>query len=159
MVDYYGLPQGGRRAWPGRRLASQRSFPDKAKTVEDAISADIRRRMGSGFNPGRFIPYVMMYEFEAMLFSDCRGFGRGIGRSELAPKFQSIRDGFGSPEEIDDSLETAPSKRIEAPVPGYQKPLMGNLAALEIGLDAIRTACPHFRSWLKCLERLPASMD
>ena len=37
-------------------------------------------QMGSGFNPDRFVPYVMMHEFEAMLFSDCRCIRlRGIG--------------------------------------------------------------------------------
>ena len=29
---------------------------------------------------------------------------------------------------------------------------MGNLAALEIGLDAIRTECPNFQTWLERLE-------
>ena len=111
--------------------------------------------MGASFNSNRFVPYVMMHEFEAMLFSDCDGFASGIGRSDLAPKFQEIRDAFGTPEEIDDSPDTAPSKRVQKLVPGYQKPLMGTLAAIEIGLEAIRAACPHFRGWLERLERLP----
>ena len=38
-------------------------------------------------------------------------------------------------------------------MPNYQKPLMGNLAALEIGIHAIRRECPHFEEWLKRLER------
>lgn len=154
MVDYYALPQGPRDAWPGRRAATGRAFERRACTVEDALLQDVTREMGASFNSNRFVPYVMMHEFEAMLFSDCDGFARGIGRSDLAPKFQEIRDAFGTPEEIDDSPDTAPSKRVEALVPGYQKPLMGTLAALEIGLDAIRAACPHFRNWLDRLERL-----
>ena len=67
MVDYYGLPQ----TWPGRKTAGGIVFAQKAKTVEDALLADISQGMGSTFNPDRFIPYVMMHEFEAMLFSDC----------------------------------------------------------------------------------------
>ena len=59
---------------------------------------------------------------------------------------------FSSPEEINDSPETAPSKRVEALIPGYQKPLMGTLAALEIGLEKIRDACPHFNNWLSQIE-------
>ena len=83
--------------------------------------------MGGGFGRNRFVPYVMMHEFEALLFSDCEQFGRGIGRPDLAASFQGIRDQFASPEEIDDSPETAPSKRVESLVAGYQKPLLGGL--------------------------------
>ena len=149
MVDYYGLPQ----TWPGRKAAGGIAFAQKAKTVEDALLADIGQEMDGAFNADRFIPYVMMHEFEAMLFSDCEGFGRGIGRVDLVQPLQTIRDQFASPEEIDDSPHTAPSKRIEHLVPGYQKPFMGNLAALEIGIHTICRECPHFGEWLERLER------
>ena len=154
MVDYYGLPRSGRRAWPGRARASALPFAEKADSVEAELLADVRRDMGGGFDPSRFVPYVMMHEFEALLFSDCVRFGRGIGRPDLAASFQGVRDEFESPEEIDDSPETAPSKRVESLVAGYQKPLSGILAALEIGLDAMRRECPHFAMWLSRLEAL-----
>lgn len=155
MVDYYGLPQSGDRAWPGREAAGRLPFEQKAATVENALTADIHREMGRGFNPARFLPYVMMHEFEGMLFSDCDSFGRGIGRPELAHAFQIIREQFVSPEEINDSPLTAPSKRIQQLVPGYEKPLLGTLAILEIGLNAIRRECPHFNKWLAGLEAWP----
>ena len=31
MVDYYGLPQSGQRAWPGRAAASQLAFPSEGQ--------------------------------------------------------------------------------------------------------------------------------
>ena len=34
MVDYYGLPLNGARAWPGRAAASARAREFKASTVE-----------------------------------------------------------------------------------------------------------------------------
>ena len=151
MFDYYGLPDD----WPGRLQANTVAFPQKADTVQDALLTDVRHQMGHSFDPTRFIPYVMMHEFEAMLFSDCERFSVGIGRPELSPSFQQIRDGFASPEDIDDSPSTAPSKRIQKLIPGYQKPLLGNLASLEIGIDVIRAECAHFREWLETLERLP----
>ena len=156
MVDYYGLPRSGQRAWPGRARASTLPFAEKAGAVEAALLADIGREMGGGFDPDRFVPYVMMHEFEALLFSDCEQFGSGIGRPDLAGSFQGIRDQFASPEEIDDSPETAPSRRVESLVAGYQKPLLGILAALRIGLDAMRRECPHFAMWLSRLEALTA---
>ena len=110
--------------------------------------------MGAGFDSRRFAPFVVMHEFEGLLFSDCTAFSRGISRPDLEADFQKIREQFATPEEIDDSPETAPSKRIEALVQGYEKPLLGVLAVLEIGLNRIRAQCPHFDGWLKKLESL-----
>jgi hypothetical protein len=152
MVDYYALPQSGTGAWPGRQQAGQLPFLQKALAVQQAVLADICATLGDSFNPARFVPYVMMHEFEGLLFSDCPRFAAGIGRPDLALPFQTIRDAFRSPEEINDSPSTAPSKRVVALVPGYEKPLLGTLAILQIGLDAIRAACPLFCQWLKRLE-------
>ena len=152
MVDYYALPQAGEKVWPGREEAGRLPFSQKAPTIQDALLEEICDAMGKGFDPRRFLPYVMMHEFEALLFSDCERFAQGIGRPNLAPRFQEIRNAFETPEEIDDSPATAPSKRVQALVPGYEKPLMGTLAVLEIGLEAIREQCPHFRTWLERLE-------
>ncbi len=156
MVDYYALPQTGDRAWPGREAAGHLPYAQKAATVEDALSEDIYREMGGTFNPERFIPFVMMHEFEALLFSDCESFSRAIGQPELSAKFQSIRNQFPSPEEINDSPITAPSKRVKGLIEGYEKPLLGVLAILEIGLDTIRAECPHFHEWLTHLEAWPS---
>ena len=156
MTDYYGMPQSGSKAWPGRAAAAELPFPERAKAVEDALSADIESAMGSRFDRRRFIPFVMMHEFEALLFSDCNQFAIGIDRPELATVFQRVRDAFSSPEAIDDSPLTAPSKQIEALVPGYEKPLLGALAALEIGLETMRAECPHFDCWVSRLEKRAA---
>jgi hypothetical protein len=155
MVDYYGLPQQkAQRAWPGRAQASRLPFEDKALNVESAIAADIAEKMGKAWNPSRFIPFVMMHEFEGLLFSDCEKLASGIGKPALSTKFQRIRDKFSSPEEINDAPETHPSQRIVDLIPEYEKPLHGNLAALEIGFEPIRTECPHFQEWISRLESL-----
>jgi len=154
MVDYYGLPQTGEGAWPGRSRASTLAFEEKAASVEQALMHDINNELDQAFEPSRFIPFVMMHEFEAYLFSDCTAFARGIAKPELAGAFQAIRDQFLTPEQINDSSTTAPSKRVEGLVSGYQKPLLGTLAVLEIGLDPIRRECPHFNAWLSKLESL-----
>ena len=156
MTDYYGMPQSGSRAWPGRATAARLPLLQRARAVEDALSADIESAMGSRFDRRRFIPFVMMHEFEALLFSDCNQFAIGIDRPELATVFQRVRDAFSSPEAIDDSPLTAPSKQIEALVPGYEKPLLGALAALEIGLETMRAECPHFDCWVSRLEKRAA---
>ena len=90
--------------------------------------------------------------------SDCHRFAQGIAKPELAAQFEAIRQDFTTPEEINDSPLTAPSKRVESLVPGYEKPLLGNLAILEIGLDTIRAECLLFGQWLASLERFPVSI-
>lgn len=154
MVDYYALPQHGQSAWPGRALANTLAHQQKASTVEEATLRDIALHLNLAMHEVRFVPYVVMHEFEALLFSECDLFAAGIGRDSLSVEFQKIRNQFTSPEEINDSPQTAPSKRIERLVPGYQKPLLGNLAALEIGLTRMRAECPQFANWLNRLEAI-----
>jgi hypothetical protein len=155
MVDYYALPQQGPGGWPGRTQSQALSTIErKALFVQKAVRDDLAGKMDAGFDPERFVPFVVMHEFEGLLFSDCAAFSRGIGRSDLEVELQNIRDSFTTPEEINDSPVTAPSKRVQALVPNYEKPLLGVLAVLEIGLPVIRAECPHFDGWLKQLESL-----
>ena len=154
MVDFYALPQSADKAWPGRAEATQLPTAQKASHVEAKLNADVQKEMGPGFLPARFIPFVIMHEFEALLFSDCAAFSRGVGRPDLHGAMQAIRDDFTTPEEINDSPLTAPSKRVEALIPSYQKPFLGTLAALEVGLAQMRQECPHFGAWLTRLEQI-----
>ena len=154
MVDFYALPQSAGKAWPGRAAAAQLPTAQKAPHVEAQLDADLQQAMGPGFLAVRFIPFVIMHEFEALLFSDCGAFSRGVGRPDLHEALQAVRDSFATPEEINDSPLTAPSKRVEALIPSYQKPFLGTLAALEIGLTRIREECPHFGEWLTRLEQI-----
>jgi hypothetical protein len=150
MVDYYALPHSGEKAWPGRAHARSLSVPNRGRHVHDALLADL----SSDIDRRRFLPFVVVHEFEGLLFSDCHIFAESIGRRVLAASFQAIRDGFETPEHIDDAPETVPSKRVERLVPGYQKPLFGSLAASAIGLRRIRAECLHFAAWLTRLESI-----
>jgi hypothetical protein len=126
----------------------------KAEYVESALNANITEAMGPHFDPNRFVPLVMMHEFEALLFSNPDRFALAIERPDLAAEFLAIRRNFDSPEDINDSVDTAPSKRIIRLFPRYEKPLFGPLAVMEIGLTSIRNECPHFNRWLERLESL-----
>jgi len=148
MVDFYGLPF----SWPGRQAASTLPHGDKAIAVEAELLNSVVAEMGTGFDPSRFVPFVIMHEFEGLLFSDCDTFATEIGRSDITHDLQTIRDQFTTPEEINDSSETAPSKRVLELMPEYEKPLHGNLAAMAIGLDRMCVECPHFRGWVERLE-------
>jgi hypothetical protein len=103
-------------------------------------------------NEGRFLPFVMLHEFEALLFAD----PSALVQVTLAPgaelALRKIRDTFSSPEDIDDGPETAPSKRIEKLIPTYRKAVHGPQAARRVGLSGLRACCPHFGDWLSSLE-------
>ena len=151
MVDYYGMDQ----TWPGYKEArlGRKTLYERATAVEQAVLKDISCGL-TKFNPKQFVPYVVMHEFEGLLFSDPDRFARGIERPDLFREFQTIRDMFPTPEDIDDSLETAPSKRIERLYQRYQKPLLGVQAVQDIGLDTIRRECVLFDRWIERLECL-----
>ncbi len=145
FFDFYGLDS----QFFGKQEASQYvQAADKARCVQEALADHVEVQLGSHAHQ-RFIPYVQMYEFEALLFSDPLKFAQGVGQSNLHARLQNIRTAFASPEEINDSPVTAPSKRLASLLPEYEKPLMGTLGALEIGLTPMRQACPLFNRWLE----------
>ncbi|NTV46234.1 MAG: DUF4276 family protein [Chlorobiales bacterium] len=124
-------------AWTGRT---------KATHIEQAFQRDL----GSP----RFRPQLQVHEFEAFLFVNPERTASLFPERDRADEIRMIRQAFPTPEDINDSPMTAPSKRIQALYPRYDKPLYGTLAVLEVGLDALRADCPHFGEWLGWLEGL-----
>lgn len=152
MVDYYALPQSGQKAWPGRHEATDLPHDFKAQHIENLLQQKVIALCNSHTAINRFIPYIALHEFEALLFSDCHAFASSLNCFEVESQLYTIRNSFQTPEHINDSPETAPSKRIEEIFPRYEKLLFGNIAALEIGIDSMRAQCPHFSDWLTRLE-------
>ena len=151
LVDFYGLA----RDFPGLEEALSRSdYQNRQETLienwRNKLTEDI-----DAYSLERFIPYVQMYEFEALLFSSPGVLAESLGDSKLKRKFQCIRDGVSSPEEINNSPQTAPSKQIQKLVPSYEKVVNGTYIAAEISLDVIRQQCTLFDRWLTQLEHLP----
>ncbi len=149
MFDYYAMPD----SWPNRGAAKLKPFGEKALAIEWALSADMLRELGQGFDAARFIPYVQMHEFEALLFSDPKLLADGLGLGDDT-SIQAIRGQFKTPEEINDSQHTAPSKRILGLNAKYSKMTRGILISQNIGLNVMRAQCPHFNEWIGRLEAL-----
>jgi len=80
---------------------------------------------------------------------------RAIKQDHLADQLQAVRDSFPTPEDINDDPVSAPSKRIIALYPRYNKVVEGGIAAQIIGVDRMRAQCSHFRAWLDRLVALP----
>lgn len=150
FFDFYGLPED----FPGKDEAkSQVGITAKSDCLIGMLTAKLQEKLGN-YPLLRFIPYVQMYEFEGLLFSDPAGLASAINESSLEAGFRKIRNKFDTPEEINNSPISAPSKRIEKLFSAYDKPIHGSLAAIEIGLDVIRQECQLFDGWLRRLESL-----
>ena len=148
MLDLYGLPDD----FPGYEEAHRLSdaYARVAK-MEEALVEDI--------GDSRFIPYLQLHEFEALLFSDPQGFGSYYRQAEpKIARLKAVLEEFQNPELINDGETTAPSKRIAQHFPEYAraKSTVGPIVAMQIGLEAIRAKCRHFNEWLAKLEKLGA---
>ena len=145
LVDFYGFRD--RPTDDVDELQSQ--IDDACQTVaSQPLRAD------------RVFAYVQRHEFEALLFSDVSAFRATPITSEAAiSRLESVRQAYPSPEDIDDGRDTAPSKRIDAALPGYRKPTHGIAVAADVGIDAMKRECPRFAAWLTRLESLGSGAD
>jgi len=150
MLDFCGLGSD----FPGMPLPASLQNPDKVLRIERAIKEDIVAELPDLRPDIRFLPYLQLHEYEGLLFSDPVAFATGIEQVHLTQQFQIIRSRFGTPEDINDDPNTAPSKRVLRAYPAYRKPLDGTLAAQAVGIERMRQECPHFREWLEQLQAL-----
>ena len=144
-LNLYQLPPD----FPGYEEASRTGDPyKKVKLLEVSLSNDL--------GDIRFIPYIQLHEFEALLLSDPTKLDSQFDDSYAVERITALVSQFSSPELIDDGIETAPSKRITAEIPAYEsmKRSVGPLVAERIGLQTMRAKCFHFGEWLSKLEVL-----
>ncbi len=105
----------------------------------------------------RFIPFIQLHEFETYLFVKLSLLDQFFDETKKKiPILQKALRRATCPELINDGQHTAPSKRIIEQFPDYQylKSTIGPQMAALIGLDNIRSICPHFNAWLEQLEGL-----
>ncbi len=142
MFDLYALPKDfpGKEKPDYKRLVNGR---EKATFLEAELKADL--------DYNNFIPNLLVHEFEALLFSQLSAFEQWTDDDTVWQPLRILRENL-MPEDINDGVETAPSKRILSLMPHYQKTLHGPLIACDIGLDTIRSACPLFRAGLLCFR-------
>lgn len=142
MVDFYKLPSN----FPS--IVEARHIADPMKKVEL-----VEQSFSSCMNHPRFVPYVQLHEFEALLFSDPQSFSIAFPNiGDEVAKLQAIRCAFETPEHINEREDFAPSKQILKILPPYDKAVSGPLIAQQIGLARLREECKHFDTWLTRLE-------
>ncbi len=149
LVDYYGI----RGDWPGYADSKAAStHTRKAETMNEATRQQVNEFFSDHGSARRFIPYVSMFEFEALLFSDTKILAKKLSTKEKT--IQKVLTDCGEAENINDSPQTAPSKRLKELSDRFKKTSTGIEIASEIGIDKIREACPLFDAWLVKLEEL-----
>lgn len=144
LFDLYALPND----FPQKETLEYRQIihgHGKADFLEKALSEDIAER--------NFIPNILVHEYEALLFSNVSAFLDWTDEN-IVESLQNISQSYSTPEHINDSPQTAPSKRIIQLMPKYDKVVQGTLIANDIGLDLIREKCNHFNDWLNRIESL-----
>jgi hypothetical protein len=117
----------------------------------------LEQRFAEDIGDYRFIPYIQLHEYEAYLFADPTCFEYlDARRTKEIEALKAIAEQYQTPELINDGQHTAPSKRIIAQFPDYgdAKSAFGAQLAKRIGLQVIRSKCPHFNTWLSRLESL-----
>lgn len=148
MFDLYGLPND----FPGyERCCKIADRYVRVSAFEDAYSADV--------NDKRFIPYIQLHEYEAIVFCGLDYLKDLYPNCEkkCAP-LKLCLSKIGNPELINDSPETAPSKRLinaielgKKPIYRYNKQKTGHYIASKVGIDTLRKMCPHLNDWIQQL--------
>lgn len=152
LVDYYGIGTD----WPGYQESKDAvSHARRARIIKDRTAEKVVELYGGCGAAVRFIPYVSMFEMEALLFTDPEVLAEHLDIP--VAEVDAVLEECGEPERIDDSPQGAPSKRLLRLNATFRKKVTGIAIAREIGVDAMREACPLFGEWVTTLERLGAA--
>jgi len=135
LYDFYGF----------RGKGNDETKTSLEQKILDVVAAPLRHRV---------LPYIQMFEFEGLLFSSPDAMEAAIHEKGVTAWAQSILDDFdGNPEDINNSEQTAPSKRLLENT-GYIKTVHGPEIAELIGLAALKQRCVGFGAWMEQLENL-----
>jgi hypothetical protein len=150
LIDYYGIYQ--KHHFPGwDELLAIIDKNERINFLEQEMCNDIDTQLSN-----RFIPYIQLHEFEGLLFNNIDTFRQQFTEDEIIglKELQNTISTSPNPEMINDNPQTAPSKRLERIIKGYNKVVYGNILAETIGLENIRNKSPRFDAWINKLENV-----
>ncbi len=144
MVDFFSLPTD----FPGYDDAMKLADPHEQVM-------ELERALGEEMGDPRFIPYLQVHEFEAIVLANVDCFV--VWFDGIDAKLAGLKkecEPFATPEKINHGAQTHPKARIKKYVEDYDENVDGPVLAAEIGIDAIKKKCPHFAQWMNTLEQL-----
>lgn len=147
FFDYYGVKTKKFPNWKETVGINKANVRERIEILENGMLEEIDSNLRY-----RFIPYVQLHEFEALLFNNIEVFDEifefeQYDRAELLNIFNEFPD----PEMIDQGTETSPSHRLIKIIPAYRKVIQGNAIAEKIGIEQIRQKNKHFNDWIEQL--------
>lgn len=137
LVDFYGYPKDG----PGSGCEQPHRPRECVQFRQNAMADVIADR--------RFVPHVVLHEFETWVIAAAVGSADVFGDASLAADLRAHAAQVGNDVELlDDGPKTAPSKRVLQCWPDYQKVVDGIAVVAECGLDHVMQSCPAFKAWI-----------
>ncbi len=150
LIDFYGIKDYHNFS----KWAESKTIVNKIERMtflENAMKEEIDDRVRF-----RFIPYIQLHEFEGLLFNNIETFKNIIPENEFTNvrELENTINSYLNPELINDGATTAPSKRLERLILGYNKIVYGAVLDEEIGLERIRAKAVRFNEWIAKLESI-----
>ena len=143
FIDYFRL----KNDFPKYEAAQEKQNKiQKVDFLEQALADAVKN--------SRFIPYIQLHEFEGLLFASDKGFNSlpdlNTKNREILKEATIEKE---NPELLNDGFETAPSKRLEKLIPGFDKnkPFYGGIIAEENGIEIVLQRCKRFNFWIQSL--------
>jgi len=149
-LDFYGL----KGTWAGYKDAQGKSSTqEKYTTLTEAVRIKVQNDFSC--DTSRFLPNFIMHETEGLYFSSPQQMASEL--NVLVTEVDQIISECGEPEAINNSPQTAPSKRI-ATLLGQKefklKTTVGINVAKRVTLICMRQNCPLFDQWLSDIEKM-----
>lgn len=148
LIDLYGINSGTRLPGYGE-CAALADAGARAACMEEKLAEAVRQvRPGYRF----FIPNILLHELETLLFADPDA-GFALEEAGIQAQVKAIHKQVGGRiEEINNSPETAPSRRLQQIYASersrYEKLSDGMRIAALTGIAAMKDKSPRFSRWL-----------
>ncbi len=144
FYDYYGI--------------NKDFLPDSISGSPYETVTQIETKMADAICNPKFIPYIQLHEFETFLFVDAEITSNNLLGCNKVKVTQTINQALQgnnlNPELVNNSPNTAPSKRIIGCYAEYQKTVDGPGVCNELGIQAMMDKCPNFKNWINKLLSL-----
>jgi hypothetical protein len=149
LIDFYALPKDFPKYEEAKTIVNK---ANRLAFLEKAIVEDLEAEKGQAFP--NLLPYIQLHEFEALVFSSIDAI-KSLYSTEDAKfnELEKIIAAYPNPEDINESPQTAPSKRLKNDqlIRGYNKVNDGIMIIKEAGIDTVIEKCPRFKSWVETL--------
>jgi hypothetical protein len=143
LIDFYGYPHDA----PGANCCTRPHQPRTCAAVRAGAMAD-------AISHQRFVSNIVLHEFETWVIAASLDRDNILGDRRVAEALRAEAVEVSNDVELlNDSPQTAPSKRVFRRWPDYQKVTDGVAVIEEAGLQAVIDRCPGLRAWI---DRLAA---